>query len=427
LKKFLLLLIAVTIFVSSGYYFYQYQQKEAAKQQLIVEAKAKARKEAKILAPFTADIVDLAVFQPADLSDRFNFKALNEEMPNFDEVYLEIDSAEAVLYMSVPSLTTDVDEDYFQRTLFYVAANNFVLVPSLQQLVIFYSDQTFTIDRSAVIQEIQFEDLSVLQDSEKWKQHVIKHLLDQDSMKRFVEATHAREGGLPSASELSRDEELLLYLYTNLGIQKSNLHELDFDFAKEMVMALEKIHGQYPDIKGYVTVIEYTDEIADDRWMEMTPTSSFNHGGIAINKSSFADLKSVADDWQISLDYNFSPKGTSYRTMIVHEMAHALEAYLVYHQYSKYTDREPAWDEGKIARELVNTAYDKVVPTLERKVSQDRLLQQISEYAFDGGPSEALAEAFHDVYDNGNNAHVYSLAIVDELNARLKEISEVRI
>jgi hypothetical protein len=107
-------------------------------------------------------------------------------------------------------------------------------------------------------------------------------------------------------------------------------------------------------------------------------------------------------------------KNTSAASIGAHETAHALESVLIdiSGKYNSDTAKVFAWNGCYEAKSIVKEACDNLLklPEFAGKDSTE-LIKSISGYAYKGGASETMAEAFADTFANGDNANALSKAI----------------
>ena len=129
-----------------------------------------------------------------------------------------------------------------------------------------------------------------------------------------------------------------------------------------------------------------------------------NNGNLAVNETYF-DSKKMNDAYDACVDSGFHPSRgnkSGMEAVVAHEMGHRLN----------HIAAGGSWDN------LRPTAYN-IVKEAARKsgfgTATQKFVAQISGYA-KGDYAESIAEAFSDVWCNGNRANSASQAIVTELN-----------
>ena len=135
-----------------------------------------------------------------------------------------------------------------------------------------------------------------------------------------------------------------------------------------------------------------------------------NQGIVAVN-NSFFDSKKLDSVYDDSVKQGYHPSRGNKSGMeatVAHEMGHALTGELASRQGGGYNSFE------RVSGQVLQDAKK----SLGYKGQASNLGRKISGYGAKN-PSEAIAEAFSDVYCNGSKAHRESIAIVDALNKRL--------
>lgn len=237
---------------------------------------------------------------------------------------------------------------------------------------------------------------------------------------------------------------------TNYQIDAVNLCELDTEFALELEKVIKYIYDEYTTARGYLMHISlgnYQGEstIAFFQWMALFTSSSKDdlmgyksriilNSSYYLNKSKFkqAVLNSVAS--------GHFPKNASIYSPLAHEFAH----YLSFIATNKYYNTEPRmildpndttasyylaildFIRGDHSKRMCLEAYENYKLKTSTTISFDEFRGSISGYALAKDSAgnyiydETIAEAFHDVYLNGENAKDASKEIVSVLRKYLE-------
>ncbi len=404
----------------AGYQLYQTgQEKKAAEE----KARVQAEFEAKILKPFSDRIADWLDYTPDDIDDSFAIEELNLELPHDDEeTMVEVDEEDKVLYIDYLADSTNFDEELLPRTLYYNSVVNFILLPDLQQIIYYFKDETVTINRGELANQIGVE-FADLDEQSAWQQLVYSKLLDEAYMLSFMEdVARVEDKGLPAFEDIKENAVLALYVRQTFGIESFISDPMDIDVSKAIVKQLKGVYTKYPQLYNYVFEIKCTDKVIENRYMEMRPAISFDSGTININEYWYSNVEKMNKSIRSDLNSDYFPKTTTDDSVIAHELGHVMEAYVVRYTFENNADRGEAWKDSKVSTEIISAAYTKIKPQLAAGTSKKGALEAISGYALDGGNSEALAEAFQDVYTNGDQANIMSIAMIQELNRILAEI-----
>lgn len=251
------------------------------------------------------------------------------------------------------------------------------------------------------------------------------------------------------SEEILEIEETFIKKY---GITAVNLCEMDVEFASELEKVFGKIYNEYPKARGYLTNISLKNE------------TIFRSGVIAsfLPIFSFADINS--SDYQLviktqmflSSSYFLNPEKLKSATMdasnsghfpknatiyspVAHEMGHYLSFIALLkdfdvssillidtNHYSSLSEIGIASKSGDFSLSMLEEAYKNYQQDTKDSISFDEWRGQISNYALakDNGGNyiydETVAEAFHDVYLNGDNATSASKYIVAVLKEKLQ-------
>ncbi len=418
---FILCLLLLSVVGLVRYHTMQLEQIEQAK----IEAQAK--QDAKDLAPFSKDVSTLPI--ASGVADSANVISLNEALvpPNV-ELDIVTDLPTAQLYIGFEGqIVKQYNKDFFLRSIYYASAMNFSRIHDLQAVHFYFDDQIITVSRVAFADALG-ADVSIdsLVDVVVWETQIVGKLLDKEYLKQFInEVTTVEKGGLAPLEEIQIMPELLLYLEMKLGVEETNLAQLPFEVVKPMLVEMDRVVQLYPELDGYITAIDVTDQIDAERFMELQPAVDFDSASIRLSSSWYSDMDDLEENWRLGIATDFYPDGTESDTIVVHELTHGLESYIIGARYEELTTEERIgiWESSTVSKEIISSAYAKVSPQLASGTTEEKAVADISGYAATGGPSEALAEAAHDVYDNGDSAEAMSIAMVEELNKVLTSVS----
>lgn len=155
---------------------------------------------------------------------------------------------------------------------------------------------------------------------------------------------------------------------------------------------------------------EYGVNVADVQLATMTNNlvmAYYDSGdNLAVNNTYFDDKK-MAKAYATAVKEGYHPNNgnkTAMQAVVAHELGHTLTARAAggFENINRFSD--------KIVTEAART---------QRYKNPASFASKISGYAR-SSPAEAIAEAYSDVYCNGNKANSSSRAIVDTLNKYLK-------
>lgn len=238
------------------------------------------------------------------------------------------------------------------------------------------------------------------------------------------------------------------------NITAVNLCEMDVEFAKELERVFEVIYRDYPSARGYITnlTLRNTNTLSESgviaAFMPMFSFATSNSSStypwviktqVLLSSQYFLNkTKLEASVKSSSTSGHFPPNSTVY-SPVAHELGHYLSflAMMKYYNldsillidnnninslYSLYS----AFSDGTYSLKMINEAYQNFKKDTNTSMNLDEWRGTISGYALAKNNSgdyiydETIAEAFHDVYLNGNNAKAASKYIVEVLKQKLE-------
>lgn len=274
-----------------------------------------------------------------------------------------------------------------------------------------------------------------------------KIITSKDAYELIVKDSVVQKSNCPEEIKEIEDEIISKY-----GITAVNLCEMDINFAKEISNVFGKIYEEYPSVRGYLTNISLINASLSDGYIAaFMPVFNFATSSSAstypwviktqvlLNTTYFLNTTrleaSVKDG---SNSGHFPPNSTMY-SPIAHELGHYLSflAMMKYYEinsilmidnnnietfYDIYSD----YCDGNYSLEMITEAYNNYKNEIGTTLDIDAWRGQISNYAVaknnkgDYIYDETIAEAFHDVYLNGDNANIVSKYVVSVLKSKLE-------
>jgi hypothetical protein len=240
-------------------------------------------------------------------------------------------------------------------------------------------------------------------------------------------------------------------IINNYGIVAVNLCEMDEEFANEIKNVVDYIYKNYPTARNYLTNITLANVGSSSSYMAafmpiFTFVTSDTGSGypvgsktqIILNASYYLNPAKIANSASYGSKSGYFPPNATRSSTVAHEFGHYLSyvALLNYYQsgklnyvttgqaaklYNVYDD----FNTGNFSRILLEEAYEEYVKIYGNNLTFLGFRESISKYAVakDNTGSyiydETIAEAFHDVYINGNNAKPASRMIMKVLNTKL--------
>ena len=236
-------------------------------------------------------------------------------------------------------------------------------------------------------------------------------------------------------------------IINNYSISAVNLKEMDVDFAKELENVIKKIYDEYPKARGHLTNLTLTNLNMSQNSIVALFMPIFQFGTsdtnttrpwviktqVQLNASYFLNPSRIESTVQASSKVGHFPKNATKYSPVAHEFGHYLSFIALLNHYKtdsilivKDNDLQNFYNiyndfaKGKFSKQMLDEAYkdyQKDGGTLKFDewrggISQYALAKdEAGQYIYD----ESIAEAFHDVYLNGNNANSASKYIVKVL------------
>ncbi len=270
---------------------------------------------------------------------------------------------------------------------------------------------------------------------------------NNDAFALIVEDSISQKNNCPA--EIKEIEEEIISKY---GITAVNLCEMDVDFARELENVFKKIYEEYPSVRGYITNLTLVNGSLKENFIAAfmpvfyfaTSDSSSTYPWviktqILLNTSYFLNQEKLQSSVVEGSNSGHFPKNTTIYSPVAHELGHYLSflAMMKYYElhsillvdsnnirpfYQLYDD----FGEGNHSLMMIHEAFDNYKKDTNTSMSLDEWRGTISNYALAKDNSgnyiydETIAESFHDVYLNGDNASEASKYIVAVLKAKLE-------
>lgn len=239
----------------------------------------------------------------------------------------------------------------------------------------------------------------------------------------------------------------------NYGITAVNLCEMETEFAKEVGNVFKIIYEEYPAAKGYLTnltlvnapissgyiaafqpIFTFATSSTDSTYPWVLKTQIYLNTSYFLNKSR---LQSSVESGSAS--GHFPPNATIY-SPVAHEMGHYLSFLAMMNNYKvdsilliEDSDTDVLYKliedfgKGTFSYKMITEAYNNFKNEVGTTLKLDDWRATISSYAVAKDNSgeyiydETIAEAFHDVYLNGDKAAQASKYVVAVLKEKLKK------
>ena len=183
----------------------------------------------------------------------------------------------------------------------------------------------------------------------------------------------------------------------------SSVKDLDYEEVNKGIKGVEYVLNDYPDVGKYI------EKITTDN----SGVMSCNGERITFNPSFYKDKGTLEKKCEELSKTGFWVKNTTPESIGVHEAAHGVEWALINANpaYEFEFQKVLAWNDCTEAASIVSEACKNIKKTEYGKGKTNKdMISAISKYAT-ASKSETMAEAFADVYANGDNASPLSKEI----------------
>ena len=189
----------------------------------------------------------------------------------------------------------------------------------------------------------------------------------------------------------------------NVSVDRS-VKDLDFSTVRESMMGVEAVLSELPDLADSIKLISTS----------KSGVMSCSGEKITFNPAYFKTSGKLLDDCKRMSEDRWWVANASPASIGAHESAHAIEWMMLQKNSGVYQydwQRIDAWNKCSEAKKLVSQACKNIKKTPYGKGKKNaELIGGISRYGQETA-SETMAEAFADVYANGENANPLSVEI----------------
>ena len=236
------------------------------------------------------------------------------------------------------------------------------------------------------------------------------------------------------------------------SITAVNLKEMDVDFAKELENVIDNIYRNYPKAKGYLTNLSLTNMGISNGGAIAYFMPIFKFGlsntsttrpwiiktQVHLNSTYFLNPERLDTSTEVSSKAGHFPKNATKYSPLAHEFGHYLSFIALLNHYSsnslvlledsqeqKFYEIYKDFADGTFSKQMLEEAHQNYVKD-NGEIGFDDWRGIISQYALSKDESgeyiydETIAEGFHDVYLNGDNASKPSKYIVEVLKKYLE-------
>lgn len=194
---------------------------------------------------------------------------------------------------------------------------------------------------------------------------------------------------------------------TNEGL---SLAGCDLECAKQIYKTHERLFNKYPQLIGKLNSIA-TQSLPENIYAQCS--IGFGHGGVMVNKKIFGKLAFVKEKYERDVSIGFHTAGTSWESVVTHELGHAIDDYLT------NTLQLGGELKGK-PRYVSSVLRPKVMSKCKLSVSSQDIKDTVSGYAAEN-PKEWFAECFAEYMDSKSPREV-AVEFGKQLDAMMKEV-----
>lgn len=109
--------------------------------------------------------------------------------------------------------------------------------------------------------------------------------------------------------------------------ERIKLTGCDLESAKSIYATHEKLFSKFPQLKGKLNSIG---SMKLGRMTYAQCSFGLGRGGITVNTLHYSNAAKLAESYMDDLRSGFHPKGTTYHSIVMHELGHAIDDYLTY-------------------------------------------------------------------------------------------------
>ena len=269
---------------------------------------------------------------------------------------------------------------------------------------------------------------------------------DTDAFALIVKDSVNQKNKCPSDIKKVEDE-----IIKNYGITAVNLCEMDVDFARELGNVFKKIYDEYPSVRGYITNLTLVNVSMTDNYIAaFMPVFNFATSDTAstypwviktqvlLNTSYFLNKERLEASVTDGSSTGHFPKNSTIYSPVAHELGHYLSFLAMMKSYkldsillvdsnnvSTFYSLYDDFGKGNYSLTMIKEAFQKYKKDTNSTLNLDEWRGTISNYALAKDNSgeyiydETIAESFHDVYLNGDNASDASKYVVSVLKEKL--------
>lgn len=266
------------------------------------------------------------------------------------------------------------------------------------------------------------EELKILQERAKFYGLDKTKDFEKFKEKYFDAVNQLQESGgediIRTVAIVQNFDEMERYLSDTYNITLDTaVKSLNFEICKDVINGIETIMNEYPELAEQIAKITTSE----------TGVMCCSGKHISFNPAYFQDTREFREMCEKNSGAGWWIPNSSSASIGVHETAHAVEQLLIdaNETYLYSHEKILAWNDCTEAKAVVSRACKNIKKTPYGKGKVNETLKgAISGYA-KTSPSETMAEAFADVYANGDKANPLSQEIVKLTKEKLNSYKGV--
>lgn len=267
-----------------------------------------------------------------------------------------------------------------------------------------------------------------------------------EDAKNIIRKDSLEQKTLDYSDEIIEIENDIIEKYSITAV---NLKEMDLEFAQELEGVLNNIYENYPSAREHLTNLTLTNlGILEGNSVIALFMPSFIFGTsdttttrpwviktqIQLNAKFFLNEERLESTVETSSKVGHFPQNATSYSPLAHEFGHYLSFIALLNYYNidtitliednnlqNYYNIIKVFSDGSFSKKMIDEAYNNYINNGGTISNLDEWRGTISKYALAKDESgqyiydETVAEAFHDVYLNNNNANIASKYIVEVL------------
>ena len=314
---------------------------------------------------------------------------------------LSVDKYEilATLDLHTSDICQDLDGKIFDRKDYQVGVTAPPFHPNCRTVTVpWFPDDVDTGERAARGKDGKVGYISQNMTYKEWYNKYVEQKFEKNGIINNITSKPTSILQLESWSDLES------YLKNNYGINVSDeVKNINLEIGKQALHGIEVMLNEFSELKNQIKTLE----------LSKMGVMSCGNGKITFNPKEFSDADKLLETCLEMNKTHYWIKNVSPASIGVHEATHALEEVLIENnpEYFHKLLKVSAWNNCTEAKKIISQAVKNIKKTpYGKRKNKSELIYEISAYARHND-SEAMAEAFADVYANGENANPLSKEI----------------